>query len=61
MANALLVGFGGAKWFKSEMEKDVLQKTAVIAAAKSADPYAAVTIATGTPNQALSAAMQMRT
>jgi hypothetical protein len=61
IANALLVGFGGAKWFKSEMEKDVLQKTAAIAAAKSADPYAAVTIATGTPNQALSAAVQMRT
>jgi hypothetical protein len=26
IANALLVGFGGAKWFKSEMEKDVLQR-----------------------------------
>ena len=55
VANALLVGFGAAKWFKSETEKNVLQKTAALAAGKSADPYAAVTIASSTPNQALSA------
>lgn len=61
VASAFLVGFVGAKWFKSETEKDVLQKTAAIAAAKSADLYAAVTIATGTPNQALTAAMRMQT
>lgn len=59
IANALLVGFGGAKWFKCETEKDVLQKAAALAAGKSGDPYAAVTIASGTPNQALSTAMQM--
>ena len=59
VANALLVGFGAAKWFKSETEKNVLQKTAALAAGKSADPYAAVTIASSTPNQALSAALHM--
>jgi len=32
LANALIIGFGGAKWFKSEAEKDTLQKTAAIAA-----------------------------
>ena len=26
VANALVIGFGGAKWFKSESEKDILQK-----------------------------------
>ena len=60
LANALMVGFGGAKWFKSEGEKDVLQKTAAIAAGKSADPNAAATIATGTPMQALEAARAMK-
>lgn len=59
VANALLVGFGAAKWFKSETEKNVLQKTAALAAGKSADPYAAVTIASSTPNQALAAALHM--
>jgi hypothetical protein len=59
IANALLIGFGGAKWFKSETEKDVLQKTAAIAAGKPPDQNAAITIASGTPNQALAAAMQM--
>jgi hypothetical protein len=59
IANALLVGFGGAKWFKSEIEKDVLQKTAAIAAGKPSDPSAAATIASGTPGEALRAALQM--
>ncbi len=59
IANALIVGFGGAKWFKSETEKDVLQKTAAIAAGKPPDPGAALAIASGTPMQALSAAVQM--
>jgi hypothetical protein len=60
LANALMVGFGGAKWFKSEGEKDILQKTAAIAAGKPADPDAAATIATGTPMQALAAARAMK-
>ena len=59
IANALMIGFGGAKWFKSENEKDVLQATAAIAAAKPSDPGAAVTIASATPAQALAAAMGM--
>jgi hypothetical protein len=60
LANALIIGFGGAKWFKSEAEKDTLQKTAAIAAGKPGDPSAAMVIASGTPNQALAAAMRMR-
>jgi len=59
IANALMIGFGGAKWFKSETEKDVLQMTAAIAAGKQSDAGAAVTIASGTPNQALAAALNM--
>ncbi len=60
IANALIVGFGGAKWFKSETEKDVLQKTAAIAAGKQANSDAAIAIASGTPRQALAAAMGMQ-
>ena len=60
VANALMVGFGGAKWFKSEAEKDLLQKTAAIAASKQANPDAAVTIASATPAQALAAAIKMQ-
>ncbi|MGD0578196.1 MAG: hypothetical protein ABSC08_04645 [Bryobacteraceae bacterium] len=60
VANALLLGFGGAKWFKSETEKDVLQQTAAIAAGKSADQKAAITIGSATPREALKAAMLMR-
>lgn len=59
IANALIVGFGGAKWFKSEAEKDILQRAAGIAAHKHANPDAAVTIATGTPMEALRAAINM--
>lgn len=59
IANALIIGFGGVKWFKSETEKDVLQKTAAVAAAKSPDPAAATRIAAGTPYQALKTAMEM--
>jgi hypothetical protein len=60
IANALMVGFGGAKWFKSENEKDVLQKTAAVAAIKQPDAAAAATIATGSPVEALKAAMGMK-
>lgn len=59
LANALIIGFGGAKWFKSESEKDILQKAGGIAASKHADPDAAVKIATGTPMEALRAAVTM--
>jgi len=60
MANALVVGFGGAKWWKSETEKDVLQKAAAIAATKTPDVNAATAIATNSPLQALAAAMAMK-
>jgi hypothetical protein len=59
IANALLIGFGGAKWWKSEIEKDILQRTAAVAAAKPADPEAAAVIATASPLNALRAAMNM--
>lgn len=60
LANALVVGFGGAKWFKSELEKDILQKAGGIAAGKAADADAAVKIATGSPLEALRAAIDMK-
>jgi hypothetical protein len=60
IANALLIGFGGAKWFKSETEKDVLQKTAAVAAGKQPDPAAAAAIAAASPGQALITAMNMK-
>ena len=60
IANALVVGFGGAKWWTSETEKDVLQKAAAIAASKSLDPKAATDIATGSAFQALDAAVRMK-
>jgi Na+/H+-dicarboxylate symporter len=59
IANSLLIGFGGAKWWKSEIEKDILRKTAAIAANKKADPTTAATIATATPLNALKAAINM--
>lgn len=60
VANALLIGFGGAKWWKSENEKDILQKAAAVAANKNPDPAAAAVIATASPLNALRAAMNMR-
>jgi len=59
LANALVIGFGGTKWWKSEGEKDVLQKTAAVAAGKSANPTAAAEIAAATPLKALSIAKGM--
>jgi hypothetical protein len=60
IANALMLGFGGAKWFKSEGEKDVLQQAAGIAANKQADPIAAAKIATMNPIEALKEAQNMK-
>lgn len=60
IANALIVGFGGAKWFKSEGEKDILQKTAAIAASKQPDAAAAAQISASTPMEALNAAIHMK-
>jgi hypothetical protein len=59
LSTAIIVGFGGARWFKSEGESTVLRKTAAIAASKSSDQAAAATIASSTPFEALAAATKM--
>jgi hypothetical protein len=59
LSTAIIVGFGGARWFKSETESTVFRKTAAVAAGKSADSKAAATIASGTAFEALSAANRM--
>lgn len=59
IANAMLIGFGGAKWWKSEIEKDILQRTAAVAANKASDPAAAVVIGSASPLEALRAAINM--
>lgn len=59
LANALLIGFGGASWFKSQLERTILQKTAAIVATKAPDSDAAARIATSTPIEALRQAKQL--
>ncbi|MGA2078438.1 MAG: hypothetical protein ABSH52_33535 [Terriglobia bacterium] len=59
IAHAMLIGFGGVKWWKSEIEKDILQRTAAVAANKPGDPEAAAVIATASPLNALRAAINM--
>jgi hypothetical protein len=59
LSTAIIVGFGGARWFKSEAETTIFRKTAAVAAGKSADNQAAATIAAGTPIEALNAAIRM--
>ncbi|WP_260737243.1 hypothetical protein [Tunturiibacter lichenicola] len=60
LSTAIVVGFGGARWFKSETETTIFRKTAAVAASKAADSDAAATIAAGSPIQALTAANKMR-
>jgi hypothetical protein len=60
MANAIVIGFGGASWFKSQLEKVILQKTAVVAASKPGDAAAASQIAAATPMEALRTANNMK-
>jgi hypothetical protein len=60
MANAIVIGFGGASWFKSQLEKGILQKAAVVAASKPGDPDAATQIAASSPMEALKAATNMK-
>jgi hypothetical protein len=60
LSTAIVVGFGGARWFKSETETTIFRKTAAVAASKAADSDAAATIAAGSPIQALTAAYKMR-
>jgi hypothetical protein len=59
MANAIVIGFGGASWFKGQIEKTILQKTAAVAAGKPSDAGAAAKIASATPMEALKAAKNM--
>jgi len=59
IANGLLIGFGGAKWFKSEGDKTILQKAAAIAANKDPNAKAAAEIASATPMNALRLAIRM--
>ncbi|WP_433973950.1 hypothetical protein [Tunturiibacter lichenicola] len=59
LSTAIIVGFGGARWFKSETETTIFRKTAAVAASKSANNEAAATIAAGTPIEALAAANRM--
>jgi hypothetical protein len=60
LSTAIVVGFGGARWFKSETETTIFRKTAAVAASKAADSDAAAAIAAGSPIQALTAANKMR-
>ncbi len=60
LANAIIIGFGGAKWLKSESDKTILRKAAVVAAGKGADAASAAQIATGTPLEALRVARNMQ-
>src|SRR5271154_2658153 len=60
LSTAIAVGFGGARWFKSEAETTIFRRTAAVAASKSADSKAAATIAAGTPIEALAAANRMQ-
>lgn len=60
MANAIVIGFGGASWFKSQIEKVILQKTAAVAASKPSDSAAASQIAVSSPIEALKAANNMK-
>jgi hypothetical protein len=60
MANAIVIGFGGASWFKSQLEKVILQKAAVVAASKPGDAEAASQIATSSPMEAFKAASNMK-
>jgi hypothetical protein len=60
LSTAIIVGFGGARWFKSETETTIFRKTAAVAASKEANSEAAAVIASGTPLEALTAANRMR-
>jgi hypothetical protein len=59
LSTAIVVGFGGARWFKSEGETTVFRRVATVAASKSADPAAAAAIASASPVHALAVANDM--
>jgi hypothetical protein len=56
---AIVVGFGGARWFKAEGDQAILRRAAIVAAGKSANVVAANMIASASPIQALAAANRM--
>ncbi len=59
VANALVIGFGGAKWFKSEHEKDTLQEAGALVATKKGHQDVADIFRMGSPLEALRAAKKM--
>jgi hypothetical protein len=59
IANALIVGFGGAKWFQSQVDKANLSKAVAIAAGKAANAVAAAAIAGASPRKALDIVTKM--
>ncbi len=60
LSAAIVVGFGGARWFKSEGETTVFRRVAAVAASKAADPAAAAAIASSSASRALAIARDMR-
>ena len=59
IASALVIGFGGTKWFKSESDKRALKRAASIAAGKASDKSKGAAILSATPNEALKLAIGM--
>jgi hypothetical protein len=59
LATALLVGFGGSKWFRSEGDSRIYQKAAAIAASREPDQSIATQIAGSTPMQTLAAVSKL--
>jgi hypothetical protein len=59
LSTAIVVGFGGARWFKAEGDQTIFRRAAAVAAAKSADPQASAVIASGSAIQALAVANRM--
>ena len=59
LSTAIIVGFGGARWFRSEGDQTIYQKAAAVAAAKSSDAVDAALIGSASPVQALAIANRM--
>ena len=61
LAGAVLVGAGGSKWLASQVDKQVLQEAAIVAASKNPDGAAATRMASGSPFDILGEAQRMET
>jgi hypothetical protein len=59
LSTAIVVGFGGARWFKAELDTTIYRRAAAVAANKSANRESAAAIATGSPMEALRIANRM--